>query len=83
LTFPFDEATLRERLVEQATLEPGQRLLDLGCGTGSLLIAIRKQWPSVRAVGLDDDAGLLVMARRKAASAGVNVHLVAGSRDAT
>jgi ubiquinone/menaquinone biosynthesis C-methylase UbiE len=72
----FAETSLRQRLIGQARLEPGQRVLDLGCGTGSLLIAIKEQWPSIQAVGLDADSGVLEIARRKAVRAGVSIELV-------
>src|SRR5262245_10801247 len=72
----------RARLLDQAALEPGQRVLDLGCGTGTLLIEVKRRQPTVDAVGLDPDPAALARARRKAERAGVRVRLDEGFGDA-
>jgi ubiquinone/menaquinone biosynthesis C-methylase UbiE len=53
---------------------PGGRLLDLGCGTGRLLVAFAGQGHPV--VGVDLSAEMLAVAAEKAAAAGVGVDLV-------
>lgn len=70
----------RRRLVEQAALQPGQRVLEIGCGTGTLLLMI-KQHPGVEVVGLDPDPKALALARRKAEKAGATVSLDQGFAD--
>lgn len=72
---------IRAALVAGADLEPGQRVLDVGCGTGSLLIACKARHPDVEAVGLDPDPKALARARRKAARAGVAVEFERGFAD--
>ena len=72
----------RRRLVEQAELARGQRVLEVGCGTGSLLIDIGRRHPAVELVGLDPDANALTRAERKARQAGVRVRLDRGFSDA-
>jgi 2-polyprenyl-3-methyl-5-hydroxy-6-metoxy-1,4-benzoquinol methylase len=49
----------------------GQGVLELGCGTGRVTIPMAQA--GVRVTGLDNAAPMLEIARRKAASAGVNV----------
>ena len=66
-------ARLHDELIGEARLEPGQRVLDVGCGTGSLAVRIRSQLPGVEVIGLDPDPKALAIARRKAARAGVEV----------
>ena len=74
-------ATTRERLfkralIEQAGLEPGQRVLDLASGTGTLAIWMKQRQPSLVVSGVDGDPAILAIAGRKAASAGVVVEWV-------
>jgi cyclopropane fatty-acyl-phospholipid synthase-like methyltransferase len=45
--------TARELLLDQAALRPGHRVLDIGCGTGSLAVLIKRKVPNVEVVGLD------------------------------
>jgi ubiquinone/menaquinone biosynthesis C-methylase UbiE len=73
------EQTIKERLVAEAHVAPGQRVLDLGCGTGTLLALLARQYPLARLAGLDADAAILKRARAKARRAGARAHLVQGS----
>jgi len=70
------EEALKRSLIAQAALEPGMRVLDLGCGTATLSILIKQSHPSVELHGLDADRGALAMARAKAAAAGVEINFV-------
>jgi ubiquinone/menaquinone biosynthesis C-methylase UbiE len=71
----------RTALLEQASIRPGQRVLDLGCGTGSLLIQLKRLHPETEAVGLDPDPKALARARRKAARAALSVQFDQGFGD--
>jgi ubiquinone/menaquinone biosynthesis C-methylase UbiE len=78
---PLIRATLREdawkaELVREARLEPGQRVLDLGCGTATLAIMLKRAEPRATVVGLDGDPDVLALARAKVAgeALGVEVH---------
>ncbi len=55
-------ATVRET-VRRLPLRPGLRVLDLGCGTGAPLAALREREPSARLVGLDLVPEMLAVAR--------------------
>ncbi len=72
------EANFKRRLLEQASIEPGQRVLDLGCGTGTLAIEAKRTCPGAEIVGLDGDPEVLERARRKAEAAGVGIQLDEG-----
>lgn len=60
-------AGFRRWLLEVAQLQPGQRVLDVGCGTGTLAILIKETFPKVRVDAVDPEPGALAIARRKAA----------------
>jgi hypothetical protein len=72
----------KRRLVKAARIEPGQRVLDIGCGTGSLVLMVKRACPEASVVGLDVDEKILTIARRKLATAGADVELRAGSATA-
>jgi ubiquinone/menaquinone biosynthesis C-methylase UbiE len=71
----------RRVLLDDATLRPGDNVLDLGCGTGTLATLIKCACPGARVFGLDPDAKALAKARRKALRAGVPVQLDQGYAD--
>jgi len=73
------ESTFKPKLVEQARIEKGQRVLDLGCGTATLSIQIKKTVPEAAVVGLDADPKILDIARSKARSADVQITLDYGT----
>jgi len=43
----------RNHLFEHLKLEPGQKVLDLGCGDGSMLFAVARKFPETECVGCD------------------------------
>jgi len=72
------ETTFKHRLVQQAGIAPGQRVLDLGCGTGTLTLLTKQTYPAVTVVGLDGDPAVLRIAQAKVAAAGLAVTLDQG-----
>ncbi|CQD06720.1 methyltransferase [Mycobacterium lentiflavum] len=55
-----------ERLVGQADIADGQRVLEIGCGTGNLAIRAKRARPSADVIGCDPDPRILAIAKRKA-----------------
>ncbi|MFI7432628.1 class I SAM-dependent methyltransferase [Micromonospora haikouensis] len=55
------------QLLDRANLCRGQRILEIGCGTGNLLLALGSRHPAADALGIDPDPAALRRARRKAA----------------
>jgi 2-polyprenyl-3-methyl-5-hydroxy-6-metoxy-1,4-benzoquinol methylase len=65
------EIALKQRLIAQAQMAAGQRVLGLGAGTGTLMIMVKQSCPGADVVGLDGDPQMLARAQPKAAAAGV------------
>jgi len=73
-------ASSGEDPVEMAALRPGERVLDIACGTGIVArIAARKLRGSGRVLGLDLSAPMLQAARAAAAAKGMAVEWREGS----
>ena len=51
-------------VADAAGAAPGQRSLDVACGTGVLAREMHRRTPGGRAAGLDCNAGMLAVARR-------------------
>ncbi len=80
---PVVRLTTRERrfkdlLIDQSAPAPGQRILDLGCGTGTLAIQVKRRESRAEVTGLDADPEMLAQARNKAERAGVELELTEG-----
>ena len=68
-------------LIAQADLQPGLRVLDVGCGTGTLAVMLKQKHPQVTVVALDPDTKALQRAKHKAEHAGVAIEFVHGFGD--
>ena len=69
----------RDTVVRAAALrfiQPNDRLLDVGCGTGTLAVAAAQR--GARIVGIDRSRAMLRLAREKAAHVGASVELREG-----
>jgi len=73
------EKLFKPKLVEQARIEKGYRVLDLGCGTATLTILIKKTQPNTEVIGLDADPQILEIAKSKVANADLDIALDYGT----
>lgn len=67
------ERSFKQALIKQARFAPGQHVLDLGSGTGTLVIWIKQHQPQASVTGVDGDLAILSLASRKAQKADVSV----------
>lgn len=72
------ERAVKGRLIERAAVRSGHRVLDLGCGTGTLGLWVERACAGAEVVGVDADERMLAAARRKAARSGAAVKFVRG-----
>jgi len=71
----------KRRLIEQAELRSGFRVLDIGCGTGSLAVLLKRMNPEVEVIGVDPDPAALSISKRKANRAGLSIEFDRGFSD--
>ena len=71
----------KRRLRELLRLEPGQTVLDVGCGAGIEACRIAQAYPGTSVVGLDREA-MIGLASRRAEKLGVSVRWLAGRAEA-
>ncbi|MFY9314710.1 MAG: class I SAM-dependent methyltransferase [Burkholderiales bacterium] len=67
------ERSFKHALIKQARFGPGQRVLDLASGTGTLAIWIKQYQPQANVTGVDGDPAILSLATHKAQKANVSV----------
>lgn len=72
---------LQDRAAALADVAPGESVLDVGCGTANLSLAVLRAQPEARVTGLDPDSAALRTAARKAARRRVPLTLVQGFAD--
>lgn len=77
------EGRWRGALLEQVAPINGERILDVGCGTGSFALMLKRTAPSAAILGIDPDPAVLSRAAAKARSAQLDIDYMQGfARDA-
>lgn len=76
------ERMIRKRLIAAIQGQP-QRILDLGCGTGSMTIMLKQTFPEANVIGIDLSPYMLAVADKKAQHAGLTIQFLQGNAEAT
>lgn len=69
---------VRGHLLASADVNAGEDVLDLGCGTGALALALQRRVPGAHVTGLDPDPKALALARQKSNAAGLTIEWITG-----
>src|ERR687885_790271 len=72
ISFGRDKA-IREKLIELAAPAPGEKVLDVGCGTGTLALALKSRVGTGELHGIDASPEMIAVANEKAAKANAAV----------
>lgn len=79
LQWTMPDQALKDALLRQASIRAGETVLDLGCGTATFTVQIKREYPDTKVVGLDIDPRILAIARRKAQHANLKIVLHRGT----
>lgn len=72
-------ASMRQQSADLAQIQPGQQVLDVGCGTGDLtIVAKQRAGSSGLVVGIDPAPEMIDTARQKATHLGVEINFRVG-----
>ena len=73
------EQALRQKIADLARLQPGEKVLDVGCGTGTLaLVAKERVGKTGRVSGIDPSQQMIARASRKAAHRSLSIDFQVG-----
>jgi ubiquinone/menaquinone biosynthesis C-methylase UbiE len=73
------EDIFKPKLILQAEIQRNFKVLDLGCGTGTLAIFVKKSQPSAEVIGIDIDPHILSIAKEKAIQANTQIRFDLGT----
>jgi ubiquinone/menaquinone biosynthesis C-methylase UbiE len=75
------EGIWRPKLLDLIAPQPGQTIVEVGCGSGTLAVAIKRRCPSATVIAIDPDPAVLEIARHKADAAGTAIDFRQGFLD--
>lgn len=70
------ESTVKQALINAACAGAPDIVVDIGCGTGTLAVGIKRRWPQTQVIGVDLDDQMLGYARAKTVDADLSVEFI-------
>jgi ubiquinone/menaquinone biosynthesis C-methylase UbiE len=76
ISITMPEKKIKQALVEAANVSAKEKILDFGCGTGTLTIMIKEFQPEANVTGIDVDVKILNKAIEKTEQRGLDIFLI-------
>ena len=73
LSLTFPERKIKQSLIDQMSLNGSETILDFGCGTGTLAIMLKEQYPRLNVIGVDVDDKIIAIAESKIRQKGLQI----------
>lgn len=64
------------KVIDLLSIKGFEKILDIGCGTGTLIIEVKKRYPKAEILGIDPDEGVLKIAEKKLIKSKVSAKLI-------
>lgn len=78
IRFTMPELEFKQQLIREAKIESGYKILDVGCGTGTLLALIKKIHQDAEVRGLDGDKKVIELAKKKLSGLNLDIPIDLG-----
>jgi ubiquinone/menaquinone biosynthesis C-methylase UbiE len=75
IQWTMPEKRMRHTLMIALSPRENDKVLDFGCGTGTMLVMLKEHLPNIQAEGIDIDEKVLAIAEEKARKSGVRIDL--------
>ncbi|MBI4779975.1 MAG: methyltransferase domain-containing protein [Oscillatoriophycideae cyanobacterium NC_groundwater_1537_Pr4_S-0.65um_50_18] len=79
---PPNEVWVRQEALDRIRCHP-RRILDLGCGTGTMTRLLKQKFPQAEVIGIDFSPYMLAVADDKAKSDGLAIEFLQGNAEST